>query len=404
MTESKTFVYVVHGMSYQRMVEKAEEGVLPTFKKLMDDGSYGIAKSVFSTASAVDYTTMLTGASHTTHGIPHFLTDVMEGFYFSHYPRDGRLESVPPKFWNQTRYFTSYDVQVPWVWDIMEDHKAMQFGMYTTTTYPASPMPNDGVMVTGCWGDPTPFLKDHIAGCNDPEIREELLEQYPDYWISPFYGTPPFYPKDANTEEEYLHAKLELGTSQHEPAQRARHHIMTNHDWDVFLTEDPYVDQMQHLLWPRSEDNPLYDEEVDGMLHKEGLLDQYYRHTDEMLKLFLDDLPEDANVVVISNHGHEEIDYRSNTHDVFKKFYDLGKWGVPPGWEVKQEMPDWSPPNRSNHNYDGLFIAAGPDFADDGEVDPMSVMDFTPLLLDLYGYDQPEHVEGEIPAQVMADD
>ncbi|MFB6144947.1 MAG: alkaline phosphatase family protein, partial [Candidatus Nanohaloarchaea archaeon] len=257
MGDRKTFIFAIHAMSYHRMKEKVEEGLMPNFRKLMDEGSYGISKSVFSTASAVDYTSMLTGSTHDTHGIEHFQTNTMEGFYFAHYPRDGRLESVPPKFWDKTRQYTQYDVQVPWVWQLLEDQRSIQMGVFSPTTYPAPELPNDGIWVSGYWAkNNSTLLKDHVPGANDQEIREQLLDLYPDYQLTPFYTQPPLYPKGVDNQKDYHDRKLENALKHSTGMQKARFEIFKQEDWDIFLTEDGFCDLMQHVSWPRSEDNP----------------------------------------------------------------------------------------------------------------------------------------------------
>lgn len=394
----KTFVYAVHALDHDRAIEKAREGVMPNLLRLVERGSYGTTKSVFSTASPVDYTSMLTGTTHTTHGIDDFQTNTREGFTFARHP--GKKRVVHPAEADDTRLYTSYDVPVPWIWELMTEHRAMQFGVFSPTTYPAPELPNDGVWVSGYWSKPTNYLRDQVAACNHQDIREELLEHYPDYSVTPLFALPPLYPADTNTEMAYHRAFLEHNMHVSKEIQKARLEVFGSQDWDVFFTEEGLCDNVQHILWPRSEENPAADE-VDRQLRDEALLDRYYRYIDDILGRYLDRLPDDANVIVISCHGHEETTDDYYMHDRFTKLYKHGIWETPDNWEFREERPEWSPPTRSGHTYDGLYVVAGPAFQERDETDPISCMDFTPLMLELYGYDIPDLVDGRVPAQIL---
>lgn len=392
----KTFIYAVHALDHDRAVRKAEEGVMPNFRRLMEKGSHGVTRSVFSTASPVDYTSMLTGTTHTTHGVDDFQTGTRKGFRFSRNP--GEKEVIHPADADDTRLYTSYDVDVPWVWQMMEDEKAMQFGIFSPTTYPAPELPNDGVWVSGYWSKPTNFLKDQEAACNDQDIRQELLEYYPDYSVTPLFALPPLYPEGCESQEDYLREFLEQSKEVSRRLQDARLEVMKDYDWDVFLTEEALCDNVQHLLWPRTSDS---QDGTDRWLENEGLLDEYYRHIDKVLGKFLETLPDGTNIVIISCHGHQDSGEDYYMHDRFLNLYKYGIWSQPDGWELREERPDWSPPTRAEHNYEGIYITSGPDFASEGKASPMSCMDFTPLMLELYGYGKPKHLDGKTPKHLL---
>lgn len=400
--EMKIFIFVIHGAAYSQVIQNVKNQNMRNFQKVMENGSYGVCKSVFSTCSAVDYTSMITGCTNEKHGISHFFTNVMEGFYFSHYPKDGRIELVPPKFWATTRVYMSYDVKVPFFWDLLKDKRCISMGLFTPTTYPALPMPNDGIMVSGCWAKPSPFLKDLPCACNNPDVREELLQCYPDYWISAPRGIPPFYPPGVDDEFDYLKEKVKIGLELDKKEFNARYKIFKNQDWNLFLVESQYNDPMEHDLWPRSKENPLFDPDVDPKLEKLGLLDKVWHHTDEIFGKFLSNLASDTNVIIISNHGEEEINYLSYAHDVFLRFADMGIIGPPPGWKIRLEMPKWAPPRRANHNYNGIFIASGPNLRKKGEIKKaISVMDLVPIILKIFNKKIPPHIDGKLPKGLL---
>lgn len=394
---TKTFIYAIHALDHDRAVEKAKTGVMPNLLEIMEEGSYGITKSVFSTASPVDYTSMLTGTTHTTHGIDDFQTNTRKGFKFSRNP--GEKKVVHPAEAENTRLYTSYDVNVPWVWQMMENEKTMQFGVFSPSTYPAPELPNNGVWVSGYWSKPTNYLKDQEAACNDQEIRQEILEYYPEYSVTPVFALPPLYPQDAENQEEYHQKFLKQNKEISRNLQEARMKVMENHDWDIFLTEEGLCDNVQHILWPRSQDNPVSDD-IDRWLEEKGLLDEYYRHVDRMLGEYLEKLPEDANIIVISCHGQKDSKDNYYMHDRFKNLYKYDIWSKPENWKFLEEKPEWSPPTRCEHSFNGFYAVKGPDFAENGESSAISCMDFTPLMLEIYDYEKPEHLDGRVPKQL----
>lgn len=399
-----TFVFPIHALAYDKMVEKAQEGVMPNTKRLMEDGCYGVSKSVFSTASAVDYTSMLTGVTPHTHGVVDFQTNTYQGSPFWHDPSEEDPQVIPPENLERTRLYTSYDVDVPWVWEMMPEQKVMQFGVFSPTTYPAPELPNDGVWVSGFWSKPSAYLRDNVAACNDQDVREELLELEPDYQVSPLFAIPPLYPEDeVEGMMAYLEAVVENNIAQSEKLHAARLELMQRHDWDVFLTEDGICDNTQHICWPRSPENPVHNA-MDERLREEGLLDRFYAHIDDLLGRYMELLPDDANIVLFSAHGQQETETEEYMHDEFKNLYKYDIWATPPGWTFHEERPAWSPPTRASHSYDGAYVVSGPGFASKGETAPMSCMDFAAMMLALYNRDVPAHMDGMVPDHVMHHD
>ncbi len=395
----KTFIFPVHALSYEKMIEKAEEGLMPNFKKLMENGSYGTSKSVFSTASAVDYVSLLTGCTPASHGIDDFQTNTVQGSIFGRDPEEYGMRRVPPENLDNTRLYTSNDVEVPWVWEVMDKHKSVQLGIFSPATYPAPDLPKDGIWVSGYWNKPQ-LLKNNERASNNENVRSELLEEYENYPITPSLAIPPSYPENCSTELEYLERKLEVDIEMSEKIQEARFEIFKKEDWDIFLTEEFFCDNIQHLLWPRSKENPFHSS-TDEKIREKDLLGQFYRHIDEVLGMYMEELSEDTNIVVISAHGQEESNTEDGMHEQFEKLFEYGIWKGPKKWYFKKEKPSYCPPSRAEHNKNGAYIVSGPDFAENGVSRPISCMDFTPLMLEIYDYEKPEHLDGMVPKHLL---
>lgn len=396
----RIFIFPVHGASFSQVIENVRRGDMPNFLSLIEDGVGCIAKSVFSTCTAVDYTSMFTGCTHETHGIHHWFTNIGE-FFFDSY---GRIKPSSSKFWANVRPYTRYDLKVPPFWDLLTDKRTIVLGIYAPIVYPALPMPRNGIMVSG-WSITnrlSGYLKDQPSACNNPDIRNRILEHYPEYWTSAPEIRPPFYPPGIEGEWKYLkHAfKKSLEFSKNE--FKAREFIFQEETWDIFISESQPNDIWQHYFWPLSEDNPHYDSKVDSKLRKAKLLEKTWRHTDDMLGSYLDDLPKDTNVIVISNHGNEEIRYSYQAHTLFTKYANVGIIYPPAGWKMRLEAPKWAPPIRADHNHDGIFIASGPDFKKVGIINSsVSIMDLVPMVFKTFHKSIPKWIDGIVPKDIM---
>jgi len=65
---------------------------------------------------------------------------------------------------------------------------------------------------------------------------------------------------------------------------------------------------------------------------------------------------------------------------------------------VPREHPD------GTHRPNGIFIACGPDIRQGLAVEPLNLLDITPLLLHLLGLPVPEDLEGRVPAEILSAD
>lgn len=405
MQADKTLIVPVHSLSYRMLQRKLDDTdrELPNLQELADEGSHGVAKSVFSTSSAVDYASMMTGCSPGTHGIEDFQTNILEHSVFSHDGGSRRTRFLGGDEIEDTRPYTYYDLDVPWLWHQMPDVRVAQFGLMTPATYPAPELPEDGLWVSGYWNDPTSYLRDSMAGCNDPEVRQQLIDAYEDYFLTPVFAIPPVYPDDgAKDEADYLRQVLETTMEMSEQLHAARLAVLEDEDFDVVLTEDPYYDNIQHLLWPHSEESPLRTP-ADDMLEDEDLLGRYLEHVDDLIGRYREALGGELNVIVISCHGQDEATEEASMHDEFRRLYQYDVWDSPAGWSFQEARPEYSPLTRAQHDYDGVVLAAGPDIAAGGHIDPISCMDFAPLLLELYGHEVPTHMDGRVPDALLAD-
>lgn len=373
MANDRTLVFVIHGGTFSQLIENTKKRNMKNLKVLMDQGSYCIAKSVFSTSSAVDYTSMFTGCTHEKHGIYHaFLKNK-----------------------GKARPCTSYDVKLPYIWN-MFDFTSLVIGLFSQATFPALPMPDGGVQISGHYGIGNSYLlRDLPTACNNPNLWQELIEKFPNYSLVYPLTSPPLYPKGAKNFKDFFKTSFKDSIKHYKQDMEAKLWISKKVDWRLAIIESAYNDTWQHNYWPRPKNHPLFNE-IDAYLHKKGFLERTWKITDKFLGHFLED---GMNVIVVSDHGLEAVNKRILIHEkilsilkVHKIFFKL------PGWELKNKSPSWQPERRAEHTYDGFFCATGQAFKRLGRMkQEISVMDMAPLLLKLHGKEIPKHMDGFSP-------
>ena len=63
---------------------------------------------------------------------------------------------------------------------------------------------------------------------------------------------------------------------------------------------------------------------------------------------------------------------------------------------VPREHPD------GTHRPNGVFIGRGPDIRAGEQIDPIDILDITPLMLYFLGLPIPEDLEGQVPEQILS--
>ena len=108
MTDKKVIVIGLDGATWDLMKPWAEKGILPTFKKLMEEGSFGSLKTAFgkgrfskSIQSGTAWVSFATGKEADKHGI-HGFRDKHGNFVSSTSVKSKKIWDYLPKF--QTLY------------------------------------------------------------------------------------------------------------------------------------------------------------------------------------------------------------------------------------------------------------------------------------------------------------
>jgi predicted AlkP superfamily phosphohydrolase/phosphomutase len=179
---------------------------------------------------------------------------------------------------------TSAAVEEPQVWDVLGKRGLRSLLIGVPPGYPARPL--EGWRVT-CFLTPpsaTSFTyPDDLRG----EIEKEL-------------GSDPYIFDVANFRQKGEEVVLEQVFAMTERRFRVARRLVKTKPWDYFMLVEMGPDRLHHVFWQHFD--PQHPKYVPGNRFETAFQD-YYRFLDRELGALVDALPEDAVVVLMSDHG-----------------------------------------------------------------------------------------------------
>ncbi|WP_266077819.1 alkaline phosphatase family protein [Haladaptatus caseinilyticus] len=243
----RAFVLGFDGVPWGLIRRWTEEGQLPNFARLIEEGASGPLSSTTPDATPLAWPTIATGVWPDKHGL----------YDFQH------LESS-----YSHRMNTSADVRRPELWDIISPSAVGNVPM----TYPASEI--DGTLVTGMM---TPEMDKRFT--HPTEFGAELKKTIPDYKIGLSWD------EFRDRPDEFLEELSTLLDNRRKLMRR-----LMEEQWRLFFFVYTAPDRLQHLIW---EDDILLD---------------HYRELDDILGEVMEYTESrDAALFVVSDHGFGPI-------------------------------------------------------------------------------------------------
>ena len=275
----KVFVLGLDGATWDLLEPLLQDGLLPNLAQLRERGCSGSLRSIFPPLSPVAWTGVMTGKNSGKHGIFEFLEH-------GHNPLQGRVNS-------------SRAIQTDLLWEI-----AARYGKKTVAGgVPMSYPPRPAKQFPGFYlGD---FLSPAGAHdfASDPEIFAELEREVGSYqpWSTSIH--------DGGNEAVVL-ADLHAFLEQH---LRAVRFLMNRCEWDLFIFDLMATDRFQHELWHAWD---LTHRAARGHEHElkalRPKLIEFWQTLDHGIGLIEADLPADASLMLISDHGFGPIEHYVN--------------------------------------------------------------------------------------------
>lgn len=260
----KVLVVGLDAATFDLILPWVEAGVLPTLGRLIREGVHAPLRSTLPALTPPGWTSAATGRNPGKHNVFNFYRG-----------RAGGLQPAP---------VTPGDLKSPRVWDIAAQHGRKSIVLRMPLTYP--PQASVGVMVSGIM---TPKgTEDFVA----PAALKATLE-----------AAIPGYRMEVDAEnlrqgdlDTFRADAFDLQRVQTEEAL----HLLRHADWDLCWVMSHTLDKLQHFFWRYMDpSHPAYP----GPGPYEHTIRDFHVAFDQALARYLDAVPPDTHVVLLSDHG-----------------------------------------------------------------------------------------------------
>ncbi len=255
--QKKLFVLSLDGTPYTLLHGALDR--LPTLRELFAQGSFVQMDSVIPTISSVAWATFATGVNPAKHNIFGFV-DLDTQMHFC-IPNARFLKALP-------------------LWQRLTEFGLRSIWLNLPITYPPDPI--NGVMVSG-------FLCTQLEeGVQPPSLLPTL--QKLNYIIDAD-------PARAYTDPDGFLAEIFTAL---DGRRHLTWHLLENEPWDFFLLHIMETDRLHHFFWDAQDDpqNPYY-----------AAFWRLYSEIDRFVGELLERLPENCELVLLSDHGFCSIDH-----------------------------------------------------------------------------------------------
>ncbi|AEA46577.1 alkaline phosphatase family protein [Archaeoglobus veneficus] len=263
MSKNKRVIVIgLDGATWDLIKPWADEGELPTFKKLMEDGVWGYLESTIPPITGPAWVSFSTGKNPGKHGIFDFV-------YFE----NGRL-----------KLHTSEDIKCKTIYEILSKKGLRSVIIGLPLSFPP-PEGFNGIMVSD-------FLYPH------KEIfPSNKLEYIKDYKVVPDLS---------KRGVKLIEDMVETAKKQIQAAKK----MLIDEKWDFYFYLYPLTDSISHHFW----------KELKGNTKIGQTARKIFQIADEFLSWLLDQIDENTILILMSDHGFGDYSYKINLNIIFKKY------------------------------------------------------------------------------------
>ncbi|MFX0205062.1 MAG: alkaline phosphatase family protein [Candidatus Hodarchaeota archaeon] len=249
MLENKLLIIGIDGATFKIIKPLVNKNKLPTFKKLMDGGSWGELESTIPAVSCPAWPSFVTGKNPKNHGV----------YDWFGYNKD-----------YSKRFFNSISIRGKKYWDYLNEVGLICGVINIPYTYP--PQKIAGFMISGV------FCSEDKDFTYPKNLKCELLRI--GYKIEPnayLISNAKFFKHMVKTLELRKDATIRL---------------MKNKEWDVLTVVFRAPEHVQHRFWRKN---------------KIEVICQIYKILDKILAELINEAGDKTNIIVMSDHGFGEI-------------------------------------------------------------------------------------------------
>lgn len=266
----RLLVIGIDSATFSLMSPWMEAGEMPNLARLMKEGVHGHLLSTTPPVSSPAWTSFMTGKNPGKHGIFSFFEPVANSY--------------------NLRHTNGSSCRAKTIWKILSESGRRVGVINVPMTYP--PEEVAGYLIAGM---DTPDERSRFV--YPPALQEELTRKF------------------GRIETIVHHFVQRLGNSYRSAYQAYKlwdrleerradlcSHLMRTHPTDLVMVHFFAVDQIQHYFWHYMDNtHPLYDPE--GALFLGSVIKEIYRKIDGLVGQLLALLPQEASVIILSDHG-----------------------------------------------------------------------------------------------------
>lgn len=281
----KVVVIGLDGGTFTLLKPLVAEGLMPNFKRLLEEGAAGILESTMPPMTGTAWTTFATGKHPSKHGVYDFLLveDSLENFHVS----------------------TSRDIKGKTVYEIIAEHGLTPVIINLPNSWPPRLDPQKYITIT-----------DLLTQGEQWIYPASLKEQFPE--LEKYKLTPNESVRAANRRQQYAREIIQL---EHDHLAAVKR-IFQEKPWDFFFYLFSATDWIQH---------PNFHELMAGNAFPEAY--EVYQVVDNYLGWFMTNLPPESDLLVMSDHGFK----------TFHKMFYFNKWLAKGGYiQTKIGTQGWT--------------------------------------------------------------
>ncbi len=270
MSRLKLLIIGLDGAGPDLMEKFIRSGSMPNTAALVDRGAFGPLASTSPPVTFPAWTSFMTGATPSTHGIPDFT--IREGY--------------------KIRFLGAADRKTPTLFEHIESCGLKVGTAWFPVTYP--PLPLSGYQISG-WDSPVTSHGD-ASFVHPPHLHTRLAEQFGGDHLS-FDSVDEF----SSDKDWYLETSASLPGHLEKKAEMASW-LLDNCPVDVAAFYFGETDTAAHHFWafhdPTSPRRPSHFEPALA-----ETIEKVYRAADEAIGRLLANAPKDVHVLLLSDHG-----------------------------------------------------------------------------------------------------
>jgi predicted AlkP superfamily phosphohydrolase/phosphomutase len=282
----RVFVIGLDGATFDLLRPWAEQGHLPTVRRLMDQGAWGELRSTVPPMTAPAWTSFATGKNPGKHGLYDWIQRYRDSY------------DVAP--------LTAQHIAEPTLWSLLSRSSRRVCVLNVPMTFP--PAPVNGLLISGL---PAPSTQVMIT--YPDSLLEEIERAVGEYLLYPDPGQA-----YSDTGVDAFLQRLYQTT---ERRLQVLGYLRAREDWDFLMLVLNGTDTVQHAMWKyMSPVHPLHNP-AKAPKFGNAILD-YFKYVDQALGEIVDSLEPDTVLMIMSDHGFGP----------FHKFIHLNNWLRAQGW------------------------------------------------------------------------